>query len=132
MGFWKWLAALVAGAYLLLLRLAHAKATSAHASIEAHRLETKKDVGKIYDEIQKSKNETYLCRKEIEKDMQTIMKAVNDRMSETQIKDFVDREIRPINGKLGELSQDVKDGNSLTANLITKVQVLLDRDNKKG
>jgi hypothetical protein len=60
------------------------------------------------------------------------MKAVNDRMSETQIKDFVDREIRPINGKLGELSQDVKDGNSLTANLITKVQVLLDRDNKKG
>jgi len=99
--FWRWLAGIIAGAYLLVLKWTHTRASTAHDKIDAERKDMDAKINLVYAKIDESIARTEKCRLEIKKDLDV-------RMTEPHIKEYVALKIEPLANKVDEIHVDVK------------------------
>lgn len=100
--FWKWLVGLIMTAYLFLLRWTHSRASSAHTKIDNERKDNEARFNLVYEKIAGQGNTISRCKNQIEED-------IKHHMTEVQIKDFVDRSIKPIETSIKTVHEDVKE-----------------------
>lgn len=105
-----WISGLVAGAYLLLLNWLY-------TSIVREKKLTAWRVDEIYKRIKKAEEETQHCRQDIEKQMSV-------HMTEPQIKDFVDRSVRPLKEAVDGVKQTLVDIEKTNSQIHSDVRVL--------
>jgi len=82
--------------------------------IDSHKSE-------LHELIKESDEMTHSCRKEIDSKIENLM-------TESQVKDFVDRSLTPLKQDINEVKSSVKEGNAMSYELLSKVQILLDRE----
>ena len=82
--------------------------------IDSHKSE-------LHELIKESDEMTHSCRKEIDSKIENLM-------TESQVKDFVDRSLTPLKQDISEVKSSVKEGNAMSYELLSKVQILLDRE----
>jgi len=100
--FLKWLLGLVASMGLLLFNWTHHRASSAHKKIDDERKDNEARFIMVYEKIAGQGNTISKCKNQIEED-------IKHHMREDQIKDFVDRSIKPIETQIGVVHDDVKE-----------------------
>ena len=69
-------------------------------------------------------------RLEVDQRILEILDILRKMMPQTEVKDFVDREFKPVHKSLSDLNAEVKKNSDISTKLLTNVQVLIDRDNK--
>ena len=87
--FLTWLSMMASGMLVLLFGWTHKRASSAHIEVAKERIANEARINLCYEKIAETVNRTEACRIKIEKD-------IAEHMTEVQIKDFVDRSIKPI------------------------------------
>ena len=92
--------------WLLLLGRTHASAKSAHDSIAEERKLNDAKATVIHEKINKSINQVSLCRQQVDENIRTLSK---DLMTELQVKDFVDRSIKPLENQISAIDRKITD-----------------------
>lgn len=92
--FFKWLTGIILLMGSLLFSWTHARASSAHKKIDDDR----RDTGRRFSLIDSNIS---TCKQGIDKDLA-------NHMTEFQIKDFVDRSIKPLEDKIDAVHVDLK------------------------
>jgi hypothetical protein len=104
--FLKWALGLVTLLGLTLIGRTHTKATDAHVKIEKERDDNEARLALCYQRIADTTEKTEVCRREIYKDMHSLSSKL---MTEVQVKDFVDRSIKPMQDSINAVHSDVKE-----------------------
>ncbi len=99
--FLTWLSMMASGMLVLLFGWTHNRASSAHTKIAKERTANEARINLCYEKIAETVNKTENCRIKIERD-------IAEHMTEVQIKDFVDRSIKPIQTQINIVHDDVK------------------------
>lgn len=86
----------------LLFGWTHHRASSAHKKIDGERKDNESRFNLVYEKISRQENTVRVCKDQIEEDMK-------HHMTEGQIKDFVDRSIKPIEKAINAVHEDVKE-----------------------
>lgn len=100
--FYKYLVGLLMMTGSLLFGWTHHRASSAHKKIDVERKDNEARFNLVYEKIAKQGGTIHTCRNQIEED-------IKHHMTEVQIKDFVDRSIKPIETQIGVVHDDVKE-----------------------
>lgn len=99
--FWKWLVGIIMTAYLFLLKWTHSRASSAHTKIDNERKDNEARFNLVYEKIAGQGQTISKCKNQIEEDMK-------HHMREDQIKDFVDRSIKPLETQISTVHDGQK------------------------
>ncbi len=100
--FFKWLSGGLLFTGGLLLKWIHHRASSAHGKIDSERKDNEARFNLVYEKIAGQSGTISKCKNQIEEDMK-------HHMREDQIKDFVDRSIKPIETQINVVHEDVKE-----------------------
>jgi len=100
--FYKYLVGLLMMMGSLLFGWTHHRASSAHKKIDDERKDNESRFNLVHTKINKQEGTIHTCKNQIEEDMK-------HHMTEGQIKDFVDRSIKPIQTQLTVVHEDVKE-----------------------
>ena len=114
----------IGSAWLVITGWTHHRASSAHDKLDERRKEFKYDVTKVYERIKTGEDSQEKCRQELEE-------KVNNRMTESQIKDFVDREVKSLQRSVDTVNNNVEKMSSTMMEMSGKMQLLLERDSRK-
>ena len=85
--FLKWLIGLLMAAWTLLFSWTHSRATSAH------------------DKAEEANNKINKCRQEVDTNVHDLSRTL---MTEAQVKDFVDRSLKPLEKSIQAVHTDIK------------------------
>lgn len=88
--------------WLILLGRTNSKADSSLEKVDKERTANEARFNLVYEKIAKQENTIHTCKNQIEEDMK-------HHMTEGQIKDFVDRSIKPIETSIKAVHEDVKE-----------------------
>lgn len=102
----KWALGLITTMGLLLIGRTHAHAKDAHRRIDSESKSSDEKINMIYEKIAHTAERAETSRLEVYRDIQKIM---SSRMTETQVKDFVDRAISPIQKEVSEANAGIKE-----------------------
>ena len=102
----KSLLGLVATLSLLLFSKNHAVAKDAHTKIDHEREATDDKMDTVHEKINAAVSSIHSCRQEVDMSIHTMSKEL---MTEVQVKDFVDRSIKPIETKINDLNLKMTD-----------------------
>ena len=100
--FYKYLVGLLMMMGSLLFGWTHHRASSAHRKIDIERKDNEARFNLVHTKINKQESTIHTCKGQIEED-------IKHHMTEVQIKDFVDRSIKPIETQINVVHEDVKE-----------------------
>lgn len=100
--FYKYLLGLLLMTGSLLFGWTHHRASSAHNKIDDERKDNEDRFKMVYAKIARQEGTIITCKDQIEED-------IKHHMTEVQIKDFVDRSIKPIETQIKVVHDDVKE-----------------------
>jgi len=86
----------------LLFGWTHHRASSAHKKIDDERKDNESRFDSVHERIANQGHTIHTCKNQIEED-------IKHHMTEVQIKDFVDRSIKPIQTQIMVVHEDVKE-----------------------
>jgi len=100
--FFKWLFGAFLTIWIFVTRWTHSRTTSAHSKIDEERKDNEARFNTVHEKINRQASTIHTCKNQIEED-------IKHHMTEGQIKDFVDRSIKPIQTQITVVHEDVKE-----------------------
>ena len=103
--FWMWLVGIFLSFWGLITKWQSARITDAHKKIEEDRRDNGRRFENAHKEIEFNNDKMHDCRQQLYTDLDKLSRTL---MTEAQVKDFVDRSIRPIEKSINAVHTDIK------------------------